>query len=80
MKKRLQPQILISLEVNGSCMPKMFPNGTRVHGMVSDHNLRTTDTNFMFPSIFQNVLTLEITEIYRGRPAPSEAKLVVNHY
>jgi hypothetical protein len=25
MKKRLQPQILISLEVNGSCMPKIFP-------------------------------------------------------
>ena len=24
--KRLQPQILNSLEVNGSCMPKIFPN------------------------------------------------------
>ena len=56
MKKRLQPQILISLEVSGSCMPKIFPNGTRVHGMVSDHNFRTTDPNFMFPSIFHNVL------------------------
>ena len=66
MKKRLQLQILISLEVNGSCMPKIFPNGTCVHGMVSDHNLRTTDPNFMFLSIFHNVLRCLIHQNYEN--------------
>ena len=54
-KKDYNPKFSLVWKLVALVCPKYSWNGTRVHEMVCDHNLRTTNPNFMFPSIFHNV-------------------------
>ena len=51
-KKNYNPEFSLVWKLVALVCPKYSLNGTRVHEMVCDHNLWTTDGNFMFSSIF----------------------------
>ena len=54
-KKEYNPKFSLVWKLVALVCRKYSLNGTRVHEMVFDHNLKTMDTNLMFPSIFHNV-------------------------
>ena len=69
-KKEYNPKFSLVWKLVALVCPKYSQIGTRVHGMVSGHNLRTTDPNFMFPSIFHNVLRCLIHLNHQNKGLP----------
>ena len=69
-KKEYNPKFSLVWKLVALVCRKYSLNGTRVHNMVCDHNLGTTDPNFVFPSIFHNVLRCLIHLNHQNKGVP----------